>query len=231
MSTFRSIVVLAAYVGLAYPMGASTQAVSCSDPIYGNYELRFTANGEEHNAWLNMNGCRGTMEVRFVASDGRRQRVSQQMVARSSSRGVLIQGSNPLQAETKTPFQTYLPDTLRFQTRGDGTLAIENCWGRGCAPVELLRRHPPVEVRLRNECREQISAAVRYMTIDGVWVRRGWWVIGSNETVRLETWTPYIPPSICMRMLTVRSGTAKEGLIFVTGGLLAMPSQSPIKVD
>lgn len=178
------ILVLAACAGLMCPWSASAQSMSCSNPLYANYELRFNPGGRDHTGRLSMSGCHGTMEVQFVESGtGRSQRVSQRMTARSSPRGILIQGSNPLQAETKTPYPNYSPDTLRFYTRPDGVLTIENCDGQGCMPVQLISRHPPVKLRLHNQCHKQISVAILYKTIDGVWLRRGWWVVAGDAAV------------------------------------------------
>lgn len=167
------------------PTIAQGQGLTCPDSLYGNYEFEFSPHGIQHIAKLRMRGCRGTMEVEFFdAKSGRKQRIYERMEATTSATGILIMGSSPVDEETRRPYGTYRPDTLRFQTRTDGTLAIENCDGQLCVPVKLLSRQLPTELHLRNQCETTINVAVLYRALNDVWVRRGWWVIEGRGEVR-----------------------------------------------
>ena len=86
-----------------------------------------------------MNGYSGKMRTRYFDSNVRKtQTVDQTMSLRSSSRGLILVGYNPVYAGTNTRNPTYSADNFLFQVSSDGSLNAATCDDAGqCSDVDV----------------------------------------------------------------------------------------------
>ncbi len=178
-------------------LAAPSSAQQCSYPIYGVWELTFSAAYLTHEAKLTMNGCRGVMEVAFYnQTTRRREQVTQTMRVESTARGLRITGSNPVTKGTKDPYPNYNADNLTWEMDSYGRAKITNCDAANmCSPVAIVSERHPVTVELRTvNCANTVYVAVIYRDMDDEWVRRGWWAVKPSQTMKTDVTTlnPYV---------------------------------------
>ncbi len=94
--------------------------------IYGVWELDFASGVIQHQALLSMHGTSGIMAVRFLGDNGVTQTVRQNMTLWSSAKGLVLTGSNPVDAKTNTPSPTYAPDNFLIATQPDNSVILRN---------------------------------------------------------------------------------------------------------
>ena len=93
----------------------------------GNWILQWTGGGALYLAKLEMQGARGNMTVLFPNGRGGRNTVRQNMQLYTSSKGLVLLGSNPIDTTTGSRFSTYFPDNFLIRTELDGSLTVINC--------------------------------------------------------------------------------------------------------
>lgn len=110
-----------------------------SKPLYVCWSLTFSNTGIIHESILRMNGYDGVMVTAYYDTTVNKTiYVQQTMKLRSSSQGILIQGSNPLYAGTTVRHSTYSPDSFLFQITPQGENRAITCDKKGdCSPVEI----------------------------------------------------------------------------------------------
>lgn len=91
----------------------------------GDWDLEWSGSGAIYRARLIMEGTAGEMIVEFPGDSGP-EYVLQAMTLYNSSRGLILQGSDPVDPETEEPVTTYASDSLLVrQSANDFT--ITNC--------------------------------------------------------------------------------------------------------
>ena len=106
--------------------------------IDGNWRLQWTGGAALYVATLQMQGRRGNMLVRFPDGRGGSNTVRQNMQLYTSSHGLILLGSNPINTKTGSRFATYFPDNFLIRTELDGSLTIITCDNGGNrSPVRL----------------------------------------------------------------------------------------------
>ncbi|BAZ03484.1 RDD domain-containing protein [Calothrix sp. NIES-3974] len=118
------------------------QAVTrANSPLYGSWKLTYSVNGIVYESVLIMNGYTGGMGTTYFDPRLRRTRViSQFMELRSSSQGLILVGSNPVDYHTKRPATDYSPDNFLFSIRPNGRLVAITCdRARQCSDVNVER--------------------------------------------------------------------------------------------
>ncbi|MGB3655483.1 MAG: hypothetical protein WBA41_30330 [Rivularia sp. (in: cyanobacteria)] len=119
---------------------SSSFKIAQSNPIYGQWKLRFSNAGVIYESVLRMNGYSGIMLTRYYDVNYRRSVIVQQtMKLSSSAKGLVILGYNPVYAGTKTRHPTYSPDNFLFQINPNGSVRFATCDdARRCSPVEIF---------------------------------------------------------------------------------------------
>lgn len=115
------------------PVKTQQRSVSQSRrPICANMAFRNSA-GILHQGKLMLNRSgNGAMQVQFFnAGTNRPEAVIQAMTVRDSEYGVLIIGSNPVYAGTRTRHPTYHPDNFLLRAGDNGDYAIYAFDGQG----------------------------------------------------------------------------------------------------
>lgn len=101
---------------------------SANSYIDGDWLINFAAGVNPHRSLLRMKGETGVMRTEFVDVDtNSKAAVLQQMRLRVSEHGIWLMGSNPVNAETQRPDDTYSPDNLFIQRSDTGELIAFNC--------------------------------------------------------------------------------------------------------
>lgn len=115
------------------------QSGECSPPLNANMKVRFSAGMVEHLGDLRMRGCEGTMIVTYYSTQRERtEKVSQTMKLRSSDRGLMLYGYDPVYFGTTTP-ASYSADNFLFRQDTTGKLEFRNCDDANvCSPVAIL---------------------------------------------------------------------------------------------
>lgn len=110
----------------------------------GNWRLQWTGGSALYVATLEMQGPRGNMTVLFPDGRGSRHTVRQNMQLYTSSQGLFLLGSNPIDTKTGSRFPTYFPDNFLIRTELDGSLTVLNCdngGNRSPVSVQPLRNN------------------------------------------------------------------------------------------
>lgn len=115
------------------------QLTEASSPIYGTWKLQYSVNGIIHESILNMRGYSGSMRTRYFDLQPRKSvAVDQTMTLKSSANGLVLLGSNPVYAGTRTRHPNYSADNFLFQLRPDGTLVVFTCdYNLQCSSVDI----------------------------------------------------------------------------------------------
>ncbi|MEH2353561.1 hypothetical protein [Nostoc sp.] len=113
------------------------QLVDANSPIYGSWQLKYSVDGVVHTSVLVMNGYSGVMRTRYFSSK-KRQVVDQKIRLKSSPRGLVFLGYNPVYAGTSTRHPTYAADNFLFAIEDDGSFTAFTCDDRRqCSPVDV----------------------------------------------------------------------------------------------
>lgn len=110
-----------------------------SDGLYGCWALTHSAAGTIYESLLRMDGYDGLMVTGFFNSAvGDTVYVKQSMKLRNSAQGLVIDGSNPVNAQTGASIPTYSPDNFLYQVRPNGDQLFGTCDDQGqCSSVEV----------------------------------------------------------------------------------------------
>ena len=110
-----------------------------SNPLYGCWTLTHSSFGIVYESALKMNGYEGIMITKYFDPNiGRTNYVQQTMRMRSSARGIVILGYDPVYPGTNRKHSNYNPDNFLFQIRPDGSYLFGTCDDAGqCSPVEV----------------------------------------------------------------------------------------------
>ncbi|MBD2677111.1 MULTISPECIES: hypothetical protein [Nostoc] len=110
-----------------------------SSPLYVNWKLEYSIDGILYESILRMEGYSGTMRTKyFNALINQTDVIDQTMELKSSSQGLILLGSNPVDANTKIPDPTYIPDNFLFQIRPNGSFVVITCDRNSrCSDVDL----------------------------------------------------------------------------------------------
>lgn len=116
----------------------------CTSPIHGTFELRWSGGPVIHEAKLDLGGCAGVMTVRFFNPLLQRtEAISQRMELRSTPRGTLILGFNPVYLGTSVRHPSYAADNLLLQQDVSGRWHFENCDDQDlCSHIEVISFRP-----------------------------------------------------------------------------------------
>ncbi len=125
---------------LASSVGVEAQVGPCTDPMSGTARLRFSVGTTIHEAQLDLRGCSGTMTVRYYNEELRRtEAISERMEVRSSPRGTLILGFDPVYFGISRRHWGYAADNLLVQRDVSGEVLFQNCDdGNQCSLVEVV---------------------------------------------------------------------------------------------
>ncbi|MCC5618025.1 hypothetical protein LC605_23660 [Nostoc sp. CHAB 5836] len=105
------------------PSNYIAQVTDASNPIYGNWKLRYSVNGIVYESILVMKGFSGSMRTRYYYPSLGKQAVDQTMYLKSSPDGLILLGYNPVYAGTNTEHPTYVADNFLFAIEYDGAKA------------------------------------------------------------------------------------------------------------
>ncbi|NEQ41262.1 MAG: hypothetical protein F6K40_35720 [Okeania sp. SIO3I5] len=117
----------------------SPKYLAQSNPLYGCLRLTYSVLGIVYESVLQMNGYEGIMITQYFEPNiGRTAYVQQTMRMRSSPRGIVILGYDPVYPGTNRKHPTYIPDNFFFQVRpnGDYIFALMDDAGQ-LSPVEV----------------------------------------------------------------------------------------------
>ncbi|WP_293117545.1 hypothetical protein [Okeania sp. SIO1I7] len=117
----------------------SPKYLAQSNPLYGCLRLTYSVLGTVYESILEMNGYEGIMITQYFNPNIRgTDYVQQTMRMRSSPRGIVILGYNPVYPGTSRKHPTYIPDNFFFQVRpnGDYIFAVMDDAGQ-LSPVEV----------------------------------------------------------------------------------------------
>lgn len=119
---------------------SSSFKIAQTNPIYGQWRLRFNNAGVVYESVLRMNGYRGIMLTQFYDVNTRRSAIVQQtMRLKSSPKGLVILGYNPVYPGTTNRYRGYSPDNFLFQINPNGSVRFATCDdARRCSPVEIF---------------------------------------------------------------------------------------------
>ncbi|MEH1816011.1 MAG: hypothetical protein V7K26_19515 [Nostoc sp.] len=113
------------------------QLVDANSPIYGSWQLKYSVDGVVYTSVLVMNGYSGVMRTRYFSSN-KKQVVDQKIRLKSSPRGLVFLGYNPVYAGTSTRHPTYAADNFLFAIEDDGSFTAFTCDDRRqCSPVDV----------------------------------------------------------------------------------------------
>ena len=115
------------------------QLTEASYPLYGSWRLTFSVNGTVYKGYLIMKGYYGVLRVSFFDSNvGKKTTIDEGIKLMSSSRGLVLLGSNPVYAGTSIPHSTYSADNFLFSVEPDGSLVAFTCdYAKRCSSVDL----------------------------------------------------------------------------------------------
>ncbi|MGK7920994.1 MAG: hypothetical protein AB4080_13400 [Trichodesmium sp.] len=121
------------------PSNNSQIYLAQANPLYGCVRLTHSSFGIVYESALKMNGYEGIMITKYFNPNiGGTEYVQQTMRMRSSARGIVILGYNPVYAGTSRKHPTYSPDNFLFQIRPDGSYLFGTCDDAGrCSAVEV----------------------------------------------------------------------------------------------
>lgn len=121
-------------------LSSSSFKIAQSSPVQGQWKLRYSVTGVVYESILRMEGYSGVMLTRFFDVNTKSTAIVQQtMRLRSSPKGLVILGYNPVYPGTKTSYPRYSPDNFLFQIRPDGSLLFATCDdAMRCSPVEIV---------------------------------------------------------------------------------------------
>ena len=119
---------------------SSSFKIAQSNPIYGQWNLRFNNAGIVHESVLRMNGYSGIMLTRYYDVNIKGSAIVQQtMKLSSSAKGLVILGYNPVYPGTRKRYPGYSPDNFLFQINPNGSVRFATCDdARRCSPVEIF---------------------------------------------------------------------------------------------
>jgi hypothetical protein len=101
---------------------ANSIKVAQVNPIYGCWRLTWSPVGIVHESRLRMNGYYGTMVTNYYNQrTSRSESVQQSMRLGSSTRGLVIIGTNPVYVGTSYRHPTYNADSFFFQISPNGS--------------------------------------------------------------------------------------------------------------
>lgn len=172
------------------------QTGSCTTPLYGEFDLQFTAGIVIHRGTLAMNGCSGVFTVRYF--DGQKtQSVTQTMRMKNTAEGMLWLGYNPVHTDTGYRHSDYNADNFLFRLDTDGLWTAGNCDDDlVCSPVKILAVRmrenevaPSKGIRLESKCDKTISVAIIYKNSRGDWIRAGWWKLEHGKDIKTDVVT------------------------------------------
>lgn len=114
------------------------QLTEASSPLYGTWKLTYSVDGIVYESVLRMEGYVGAMRTIYFHPQHRRTiAIDQVMRLKSSSRGLILLGYNPVYAGTRTR-AAYNADNFLFQVRPNGTLLVFTCDNAlQCSNVDL----------------------------------------------------------------------------------------------
>lgn len=124
---------------ITYSSVKIAQLTEASSPLYGSWKLTFSADGIVHQGVLVMKGYYGVLRVRyFDPSIRKRSAIDQYMKLKSSSKGLILLGYNPVYAGTSVSHPTYIADNFLFSIQPDGSLVAVTCDARErCSSVDI----------------------------------------------------------------------------------------------
>ncbi|MBD2138483.1 hypothetical protein H6F32_12980 [Anabaena sp. FACHB-1237] len=115
------------------------QLTEASSPLYGSWILTFSADGIVHQGVLVMEGYYGVLRVSYFDPNlGKQAAIDQYMELKSSSKGLILLGYNPVYAGTSVSHPTYIADNFLFSIQPDGSLVVVTCDARErCSSVDI----------------------------------------------------------------------------------------------
>jgi hypothetical protein len=115
------------------------QLTEATYPLYGSWRLTFSVNGIVYKGYLIMKGYYGALRVSYFDPNVRKKAtIDEVMKLMSSSRGLILLGSNPVYARTSIPHPTYVADNFLFSVQPDGSLAAFTCdYAEQCSSVDV----------------------------------------------------------------------------------------------
>ncbi|BAZ39804.1 RDD domain-containing protein [Calothrix sp. NIES-4101] len=103
------------------------QVSRANSPLYGTWKLNYSIDGILYESFLIMNGYTGGMGTTYFDPNIRKTRViSQYMELGSSSQGLILIGSNPIDYYTNRP-ANYNPDNFLMSIQPNGSLIVVTC--------------------------------------------------------------------------------------------------------
>ena len=115
------------------------QLLEANSPVYGAWKLTFSNNGIVHESILVMKGYYGVMRTQYFSPISRKTEViDQAMELKSSSKGLVLIGRNPVYAGTSRRHPSYSPDNFLFTIQPNGSVQILTCDNASrCSSVDL----------------------------------------------------------------------------------------------
>jgi hypothetical protein len=115
------------------------QLTEASSPLYGSWRLTFSAGGIVHEGILVMQGYYGVLRVWYFDPNLKKKAsIDEYMELKSSSKGLVLLGYNPVYAETFVSHPTYIADNFLFSIQPDGSLVALTCDARErCSSVDI----------------------------------------------------------------------------------------------
>ncbi len=119
-------------------LNSQSKYLAQSNLPQGCWALNYSSFGTIHSSVLVFSGYSGVMVTAFFNSDqSRTEYVKQSMEMRNSIHGLLILGSNPVNASTGMKQSNYNADSFLFQVSANGEYLFATCDDAGlCSPVE-----------------------------------------------------------------------------------------------
>lgn len=101
---------------------------SPNSQMNGVWRIQFSAGSVLHTSLLRMEGDSGVMQTEFYDAEKQSTKaVVQTINLWVSPRGAWLLGSKPVDAETKEPDSTYIPDNIFLQQTPNGSFNAYNC--------------------------------------------------------------------------------------------------------
>ena len=115
------------------------QVTDANNPLYGSWKLTYSVDGIVYQSVLVMNGYSGAMRTRYFDPNFKKPQVVDQTIRlKSSSKGLVLLGYNPVYAGTSRKHPTYSADNFRFSLQPDGSVVIVNCDdAQQCSAVDV----------------------------------------------------------------------------------------------
>jgi hypothetical protein len=109
-----------------------------ASPIYATWRLIHSFDGVVYESTLVMKGYSGVMRTRFFSPNTRRTEVVRQnMVLKSTPRGLMLIGSNPVYDGTSRRHPTYVEDNFMLSITPDGLVVLTCDRLMRCSDVDL----------------------------------------------------------------------------------------------